>query len=270
MSAPCDQANGLPAFLQRTYALVCDLVDDQDDGETQPLPIAKLAALRGVAPRTIREHLRRLEELGCVRRRRVGPRGLALTLVRGRPTDCDAVPEQEADRDACVTVLTEAGVYPQLARELAHRPWVTAALAAAWIAELEATPGIRNLAAVLVHTLRSPERCLPAPKPRPPPIQTATPESDHGLSGLPWDALRAALCQQLPDPCALWLEKARPLALGDGILVIAVPNALAAEWLMVRGMGRAQAAVAEVTGRRLSLRFVPASHAPHQSGPPGA
>lgn len=147
-------------------------------GVSAALPLDRLAALRGIAPRTLRDHLAGLERLGLLERRYAGQLGIALCVLSvSEPEEgCEleagsfaAVAEWRSDDAAGapgadkVALLTAAGVYLPVARALASRPWVTREIIAAWIEELRRVPAVRNLAAVLVYRLQEPSRCLPIP-----------------------------------------------------------------------------------------------------------
>jgi DNA-binding transcriptional ArsR family regulator len=314
-------------------------------GEQVPLPLSRLAALRGLAPRTLREHLARLEQLGLVSRGYRGNAGIALNVLADPLSPPGGSSERTADaapptllqprdrvrRDAGawdddtvrenVAALTGAGVYAQPARALARKPWITPGLITAWVDELRRTGAVRNLAAVLVHTLEDPERCLPPPaeparwfshddahhnrageesvpevyspgeglkeqaggadaaeglarglgaaeaprqvrETRERVLLTHAPAANEdcasGLSAL-WASVHAVLAERLPpDADRLWLRRARPLCLSDGVLIVAVPSTLGAEWLNLAGAPRCYDAISEAAGRRLLLRFVPA------------
>ncbi len=165
--------------------------------DARPLPLAALAALRGVAPRTLRAHLARLEQLGLLERRYAGQCGISLHITAAagecdgpgreaprplsqvtpersdgrvdRPVDADragrAVEAANSDAKAAeaVALLTAAGVFPRVAAALGAKPWITPEIIAAWIHELGRVREVRNLAAVLVYRLQDPARCLPPP-----------------------------------------------------------------------------------------------------------
>ncbi|MHB1317881.1 MAG: hypothetical protein ACYCYF_04590 [Anaerolineae bacterium] len=300
------------------------------EGESAPMPLSRLADLRRIAPRTLREHLARLEGLGLLTRVYAGQAGLSIRILAA-PSDPDPArdpldesllpaasgppvqPVSGLVRDS-IDLLTRAGVYPQLARSLARKPWVTPDLIAAWVHELRHIRAVRVLAAVLVHTLQDPERCLPPPAPpavaprsgqdgerdapagsRPLSEQSFPGQAEHASSagsrlaetppervqlsrsvevsthsapssmhvspepGALWECVHHALASRLPaEMDALWLRRARPLSLSDGVPIVAVPSNLGAEWLNLAGAPRCYDAICEAAGRRLLLRFVPA------------
>jgi DNA-binding transcriptional ArsR family regulator len=358
----------LPASLRETLAWARAAA-----GEQVPLPLSRLAALRGIAPRTLREHLARLEALGLVTRRYCGNAGISLTVsedLAPRPAGepdrmftkvSAALPSPDDplwpdasvwDNDAVrakVGLLTRSGVYAQPARALARRPWITPELITAWVDELRRTEAVRNVAAVLVHTLEDPARCLPPPiavaaragdPPDCRPHRTsaarydqapkeqgtmrldapAEPDADrdHSVSdaiggggralrepptggadmGIPpgqhsetrvervqlsgayrpvappgppirtresddavalWEVVRQAMANRLPaDVDTLWLKRAHPLGCSDGVLLVAVPTTLGADWLNLTGTPRCREAIQRSTGTALIVRFVPA------------
>ncbi|MFO7696960.1 MAG: hypothetical protein R6X16_07375, partial [Anaerolineae bacterium] len=317
-------------------------------GVTAPLPLSRLADLRRIAPRTLREHLARLEGLGLVTRVYAGNAGLSLRVVPA-PQESDAepapagehMPGAEAGPPAplvsdnvrkSVVLLAHAGVYPQLARILAHKPWVTPGLIAAWVHELRDIRAVRVLAGVLVHTLQDPERCLPPPDPPPavrllhehardaypgarprdgvcdidasgriglPEDEACAPETNAGpvacarLTGIAqttpervllsrpgdspstlprdrapqntgehtalWSAVHRAMASRLPvEVDTLWLRRAHALSLSDGVLIVAVPSTIGAEWLNLAGAPRTREAIQQAAGRSLIVRFIPA------------
>jgi hypothetical protein len=339
-------ARSLPFSLGETLDWARDLA--ATGGVTAPLPLARLADLRRIAPRTLREHLARLESLGLVTRVYAGNAGLSLRVVPA-PQESDAEPapagEHMAGAEAgphaplvsddvrkSIALLTRAGVYPQLARTLAHKPWVTPDLIAAWVHELRDIRAVRVLAGVLVHTLQDPERCLPPPDPqtavrllhedacdpypgaRPRdrmrdgdasesvaiPQAEARPVETRGArmacarptgiaqttlervllsrpgdppSALPrdrapqsaaehvalWNAVHRAMASRLPaEVDTLWLRRAHALSLSDGVLIVAVPSTIGAEWLNLAGAPRTREAIQQAAGRSLIVRFIPA------------
>jgi DNA-binding transcriptional ArsR family regulator len=297
----------LPDNLQETYRFVMSLLGEHAPEEMPPKNLSELAEERGLAPRTVREHLRRLEELGYIRRQQAGRRGLVLSAVRqpnpghtaaesreirpnGRTLSIEGASVSERvskterqkrsdkkDLLLSMRLLTDAGVYPQLARELARLPWVTPDLVEAWIVELKSRSAVRKVPAVLVRTLRRRDRCLPVPPRRqaapeqltdkaegtPQAAAEAAIEADpapfnNGLGDLPWREVLVRFSERLgPRAEALGMPRAAALALSDGVLIIGVPSALAADWLMTRMQKLARETVQEVTGRELGVRFVP-------------
>lgn len=345
--------NCLYPALCETLVWVRDLTASGD--VSAALPLDRLAVLRGIAPRTLRDHLARLEHAGLLQRRYAGQRGISLCVLSQAEAEEGCTPEAGAvealagpsDSAASapgvapdkVALLTAAGVYLPVARALAGRPWVTAEIIAAWVEELSRISAVRNLAAVLVYRLQEPSRCLPLPRH----------DSDHGamrvrqhargnrdswdaeepemtilghrdvegrdraaqlgraLAGHPardavgsaaavagtnagervrvqfsrgeeqadaelravdsaadavvalWEPIRVAMATRLgPDVDRLWLQRARPQSLSDGVLLLTVPTALGAEWLNLSGAPRCYEAICEAAGRQLLLRFVPA------------
>jgi hypothetical protein len=270
------------------------------------MPLQRLAALRGVAPRTLREHLRRLEEDGLLVRHAAGQQGLTLRLTAGSPASTApsrallAWPGPDGSGTAAgqgvppnvvapamdgsalrrsIDLLSAAGVYPQVARTLARKPWVTPDLIAAWVYELQSIRAVRHLPAVLAHTLRDADRCLPPPESEPigpapaarrpqavsqedecaPGASMAEPSGDRAMALALWDAARPALAGGLPQAAdTLWLQAAWPLSCADGVLLIAVPTTIGADWLNLSGVPRCRGALEQSLGPSLSLRFVPA------------
>lgn len=369
------QTRGLAFSVRETLAWARELA--APGGESAPLPLSRLADLRRIAPRTLREHLARLEGLGLLTRVYAGQAGLSIRVApvepgttTGRGPAAERVPPTESGSPMqsvnervvdSVALLTRAGVYPQLARSLARKPWVTPELIAAWVHELRHIRAVRVLAAVLVHTLQDPERCLPPPAPPtasqrplpdgrlrparhlyaledgrqpqdsdgeetemnalpggstdadglaspgeqdrpassrlvrehadpaeqegagstlaslpPPPLervqlsrapaQPGAYSSRNGEHAALWEAVHRALASRLPaEMDALWLRRARPLSLSDGVLIVAVPSTIGAEWLNLAGAPRARDAIQQAVGERMTLRFVPAGLREHPS-----
>jgi len=304
---------GLPGPLRETLAWAAALPPN-------PLPLAQLAALRGVAPRTLREHLARLEERGLLRREYAGQAGLMLQVVDSSvPVDPPEVGEQPAREDAdrrgrALALLMEAGVYQRTARELVQLPWVEPELVRAWVQALRCKRAVRSVPAVLVHTLRNPARCLPPPHQRSrspgvdrggrgernaggspeepctapqgatvkawpagddgrvaywrvqlaePAAEPEAPDEDDEAAGellaSLWEQAREAMAVRVSaEMDRLWLEPAWPLCYSDGVLVVAVPTPLAAEWLNGAVSRSILEAIQRSSGTRLALRFVPA------------
>ena len=293
----------------------------------QPVPLAQLAAERGLSPRTLREHLARLEALGLIERVHAGQSGLSLRRPEpvcprgpdGSPDGpADAAPRGNDPASEILALLTRAGVYPQVARALAAEPWVTVELVSAWIRTLERNQLVRNLAAMLVHTLQDPARCVPAPAPpagrfsgpgtharieevpMPKPgdavpawsgeqdgereaepstrewpaaargaaetraralLARDRPPEEDGSARLTelWARVRAVLSERLPAGAdELWLQHARPQCLSDGVLIIAIPSTMGADWLNLSVVPRSHKNIREAIGRPLLLRFIPA------------
>lgn len=382
MAAKPEQRPGLCLSLRTTLEWAQELT--APGGESEPLPLDRLADLRRIAPRTLREHLARLEGLGLLTRVYAGQAGLSIHVTQeerddspdaGREGECVPCPAEgptgqpvSAQVLESVSLLSRAGVYPQLARSLARKPWVTPDLIAGWVYELRHIRAVRALAAVLVHTLQDPERCLPPPEMpagtpnagrrldpcsgeevdacqapsdecrrpdgdereaqgmrsmtrltassrtsafslpserkgarvvhegqsagyradaadsdvRSPPgrlerVQLSRPReesADHrpGFSArapehaVLWEAVHRALASRLPaEMDALWLRRARALSYSDGVLIVAVPTTIGAEWLNLAGAPRARDAIQQVAGTRLVVRFVPAGLREHAS-----
>ncbi|MGI6366779.1 MAG: hypothetical protein ACOX2L_00220 [Anaerolineae bacterium] len=163
---------------------------------TAPQTLAALAHQRGLAPRTLREHLARLERSGLLCRTSCGRAGLALSLPpvaapasgpppaaplraplwgpapaqrSGAPAPQEAPAQDAGGQGAAAArpaeghsaaLLQAVGVYPVVARRLAQQPWVTPEVIRGWVRLLQGNAAVRNLAAVLVYRLQDPRRCL--------------------------------------------------------------------------------------------------------------
>jgi DNA-binding transcriptional ArsR family regulator len=189
-----------------------------------------------------------------------------------------AQPTQDA-LSAVVQRLTRAGVYAGLAQELAHKPWVTAALVEAWVRWLRADRQVRHVGAVLTTVLRSPERCLPAPQspraPGAPPgsrphgaARSSSPARASPMPGAqtqgspalraPWQQTLTLLQQRIgAEAVRVWLAQSQPVSCDDGTLVVAVCSAQAADWLAHAHFAPLCAAASAAWGRPLRVRLVP-------------
>lgn len=286
----------LPDHLRVTLELLLALAWQHDRRATPPLSAGDLAAQRGLTPRTLRDHLRALCAAGLLQREAVArgrhiyrPEGLARAQEAApepverpqRPApaaECSGQPSA-GERQAVVQRLSEAGVYPGLARELAGHPWVTLPLVEAWLERLRANRSVRHVGAVLVTMLRSPERCLPAPRCSPGPRCLPGSGDDPPQTGEPVRARRpaqsraearaqAALRERWQRALALlrerlgaqsvevWLARSQPITCDSAALVVAVASPQAADWLSHRHHAALCAAASETWGRPLQVRLV--------------
>lgn len=292
---PWEVLQALPPHVRQTYQLIVALAAGQPDACTPPVSRAELGAACGLSTRSIDAHLRILREAGYVRTV-PGRAGLPLILApqhlpdgAGRP-----LPEQAAQRPApspqaapqlvgvpteantqeqlllTIKLLSEAGVYPSVARRLAREPWITPELVAAWVAHLQRSSHVQHLGGVLTALLRRPETCLPPPLPPDPPAPLPPwPEDDVGDEGQgpagdaptdplaePWARMLAGLRTHMGAQQAdVWLRDARALSCNDGVLVIGVRSSYAADWLGSRYEVLVRELAADAWGQALTVRF---------------
>ena len=88
-----------------------------------------------------------------------------------------------------------------------------------------------------------------------PPVQPLLPEVDPEARTL-WERIRDELTLRLPSaPVAADLQRARPLSLSDGTLLVELPSARSAEWWQVRLHRPVTEAVARVVDHPLNVTF---------------
>jgi len=198
------------------------------------------------------------------------------------PTD-DAERVAGPDIAATIDLLTRCGIYPGVARRLAHNAWVTPGLVLAWYEELCARRNVRHVGGLLATLLRSPKSCLPAPRPvgraslgaaphadeeagdesdAQPPAMAASLMADEppprdGVRDVPWNDVLSRLREALDDRAVnLWLGPSRPLTWEDGVLVVGVHNHHALDWLGSHWASEINRAAVWALGCPVSVRFV--------------
>ncbi len=88
-----------------------------------------------------------------------------------------------------------------------------------------------------------------------PPVQPLLPEVDPEVRTL-WERIRDELALHLPSvPVAADLQRARPLSIADGTLLVEMPNARSAEWWQLRLQRPVTEAVARVVDHPLTVAF---------------
>ncbi len=256
---PCDAFPALADGPRVTYELLLALAWQHDRKSTPPMTLPELAALRRVLVRTLLRHLAQLQVAG---------------LVAPAPDVAEPqrawLPRHLADASSAaagvVRRLVEAGVYPGLAQQLAHLPWVTLEVVDAWIAALRAERGVRQVGGLLVGILRNRERCLPPPGPRHEPAASAEsptparsvrrttrrrPQEDAAWARV-LERLRAMLSE---DEVRMLLAGSHPISLDERVLVVAVKSPYAVDWFRNQRLLVLNEAASAEWGRSVTVRL---------------
>ncbi|MEN6480319.1 MAG: hypothetical protein ABFD20_11885 [Anaerolineales bacterium] len=175
--------------------------------------------------------------------------------------------------DAAIAALVGAGVYPELAVELARLPWVTASLVRRSVLALRTRRDVHSLPALLAAVLRNEQGAVALARSAPrrhcqaatrAASQAAAQEAPPAAQSVS-QALREAWARALarlqttwdPEAVRVHLRQARPLGAENGVLVLGVPSAAACDWLNTRARGAVLTAFDPIDGQPLKdVQFV--------------
>jgi len=173
------------------------------------------------------------------------------------PDPAAAPPEPQDPEQPAREALRSAGIYPDLASDLAQRPWVTANLVRRCAAALGTRPDIRSVPAVLARVLLNREAAVALARSAPERVcQQRLREAqahlkahhpaaaDQPLHTLWRRALARLETTWDPQAVRAYLQQATPLGAEGGVLLLAVPDVAACQWLNARARGPVLTALA--------------------------